>query len=205
MLRADEPPKDLDFIGGYFEDGIYTCYQEPCFQVHKTAYPAANNIAFNTDQWPHWLDIDQNCQKDNVQAIAMASQTAIRFQNDDECGDIIEGSWSDQYSGRTTSSVNEVVTDYLISLEEAHTYGALAWPTEKRTIFANTTANQVVVTDAYKKARNGASAANWMPPNEAYWCRYIVTRERIARKFNLRFPNSEKKFNQQIKNLYCKY
>lgn len=203
--HAEMPPENMDFVGGYFDDGEYKCYQEPCFSIHKHSYPSANNIDFDHRMWPRWLDVDRNCQKENHQAMAEASLINVRYENGDQCRAVTSGQWQDPYTGRKFNKVDQVEVDDLVSLHEAHSFGGLAWPRNKRALFANNPNNLIVVSREYKEHRAGRPASEWMPADESYWCEYIVKRELIARKFELHFPSHEREHNHKIKTLYCKY
>ncbi len=205
LSYASEPPPNLDFIGGYFEGEIYRCYAEPCFTIHRESYPEANNIVFNEYDWPHWLDLDDNCQNEHVQMLFNTSLTDTKHLGGDPCDTVIAGHWEDPYSGTTYYDAKELDVDHIISLREAHQYGASGWQRNKRALFANAPNNLIVVSAKLKAERQQRSASEWMPPNENYWCDYVVRREMVARQFKLYLPLKEQEFNKQIKTLYCKY
>ncbi len=200
-----EAPKNLDFMGGYFENGRYKCYTEPCLSIHKDTYPAANNLLFNSDDWPGWRDLDGNCQDEDQQTLASASQTTVSYVDDDECGLVSSGSWRDPYSAKMIDDATAMAVDHRISLPEAHYFGGAGWNRAQRLEFVNSPDNLVAVSKAQKEDRRGQPAYKWMPENQAYWCDYVVHRERVARIFGLLFPDKEAEFNQKIKKLYCKY
>jgi len=200
-----ERPENLDFMGGYFDNGHYKCYAEPCISIHKNTYPAANDNPFDPRAWPPWLDIDQDCQLEHHQALARASLEPVRYVNEDQCLDVIAGQWRDPYSARILKKSEDMAVDHRVSLQEAHYFGGAAWTRDQRVLFVNAQENLVAVSKEQKEARRGRPAYKWMPPNKRYWCDYIVHREKVARKFDLNFPSKERAYNKRIKNLYCKY
>lgn len=204
-FAEQEVPEGLDFIGGYFENGEYKCFAEPCFSLHKQKYPGANNIKFNAKSWPRWLDIDRNCQTEDLQKIVEASAIEVAYADGDECSSVVQGEWTDIYSGEIISDADQITVDYFVSLEEAHLLGGFSWPRNKRALFANLPENLIVVSKQEKEDRAGRAANDWMPSDKTFWCDYIVNRELIFRKFKLKMNRIEDAFNKQIKQLYCKY
>ncbi|MDX1451899.1 MAG: hypothetical protein R3183_05030 [Oleiphilaceae bacterium] len=198
------PPK-LDFVGGYFKDGVYHCYREPCFTIHRNAYPTKNNINFKLTDWPHWLDLDGNCQNEDLQTLYRESQTEPEYGEDDPCETIHSGSWIDPYTGQNIEEAWLMAVDHRISLQEAHLYGATAWPRKKRALFANAPDNLVAVSAKAQQERAYRGAKDWLPDNQQYWCEYVVHRERVAHMFELYFPPEEQAVHARIKQLYCKY
>lgn len=202
---AENPPENLDFIGGYFEDGVYRCYAEPCFTIHRDSYPTINKIPFRIGDWPHWLDIDGNCQNEDLQTLYRESEVEPDHGDDDPCEAIYTGRWNDPYTGQVIEQAGRMAVDHRISLVEAHLYGATGWTRKKRALFANAPDNLVAVSAEAQKARAGRGAKDWMPENQRYWCDYVVHRERVARLFDLHFPPAEQQTHERIKLLYCKY
>lgn len=202
---ANEPPPNVDFFGGYYDGNVYRCYAEPCFRIYQEANRTGGGREFKANDWPHWIDIDDNCQNEREQIVATSSQKPVRYQDDDKCGDVVAGKWVDPYNGKTIEDIAQIEVDHRVSLEEAHRYGGLKWHFTKRAKFANLPQNLVVVSAKSKRSRDGRSASEWMPENKAYWCDYVVHREVFARKMGLSFPAAEQAFNKKIKTLYCKY
>lgn len=205
LAHAEEPPEGLDFVGGYFEDGIYKCYREPCFQLHSNQYPTENNRRFRPKTWVYWLDVDRNCQKEDIQAIVNASLTPVLHEEDNPCLPVKQGRWQDAYSGKVISDVSDITVDWLVSLQEAHLQGGFAWKRNKRALFANMSSNLIVVSKSQKDARAQRSVLEWMPSDKAFWCDYIVKREQVFRQFSLTLSSEEQAFNREIKRLYCKF
>ncbi len=203
--QKEAPPPNVDFIGGYFEDGVYRCYAEPCFTIHRDSYPTINRIPFRMRDWPHWLDIDGNCQNEDLQTLYRESEVEPDYGEDDPCETIYSGLWKDPYTGATIEEAGLMAIDHRISLQEAHLYGATSWPRKKRALFANAPDNLIAVSAKAYQERAGRGTREWLPDNQKYWCDYVVHRERVARLFELHFPAEEQAVHKRIKQLYCKY
>ena len=204
LAHAEKPP-ELDFIGGYFDDGKYKCFQEPCFSIHENTPQGSSSTRFSPKRWPHWLDVDKSCQKEDQQLLAETSLIPVAYENDDRCKKVIAGKWKDSYTGEIIESVDQVAVDHRVSLKEAHSLRGVSWLIKKRALFANTPDNLIVVSKTSQQERDGKPANLWMPANERIWCDYVVHREKIARLFGLGFKDRVVNFHREIKRSHCKY
>ncbi len=194
-----------DFFGGYFADGEYICVREPCFKIHAAWEVKPNTDRFNFKDWPHWLDIDRNCQNEQEQILAETSLIPVSWENGDACGRVASGRWLIPYSGKETEDVYYMTMDHVISLFEAHDMYGNRWDEAKRVQFANSPMNLVPIDWPLKKARNGRPSSKWLPPDKNYWCEYILRRERVARHFDLELPKADLIVGKEIKHKFCKY
>ena len=198
-----EPPEGLDFIGGYYDNGEYRCYAEPCFTIHKgTEAAAAKNRPFSKRDW---IPRQRGCQKALTRALAKASRVDISYAKKDECLFVVKGEWEDPYTTEVISDLRNVGLDQLVSYKEVHRYGGAYWTRIQRMELVNDSDNIVPVSAKSKKERAGRPPTEWMPENKAYWCDYIVKREIIQRKYKLYLPREEREFQEKIKKLHCKY
>jgi len=200
-----EPPEKLDFIGGYYENGVYKCYSEPCFRIHKGKEAALSRIRpFDVREWLPKRGSKNACQQGYTRMLAHTSQKPVAYLEKGQCQYVVDGEWIDSYTLKNVN-VSNIAIDQRISLEEAHRYGGSTWPRSKRMQFAYAQENLIPVSKESKKLRKGQSASQWMPQNKGTWCDYIVRRDIVARKFKLHFPENEKEYNKKIKTLYCKF
>lgn len=202
-VRAESPPEGLDFIGGYYDNGEYKCYSEPCFTIHKgTEAAASRNRPFSKRDW---IPRTRSCQKALTKALAKSSRVDISYAKKGECVFVVKGEWEDPYSKEVITDLRNIGLDQLVSYKEAHRYGGAYWSRIQRMDLVNDANNIVPVTKASKKERNGRPPTQWMPENKGFWCDYIVRREIIQRKYNLYLPREEREYQEEVKKLYCKY
>ena len=200
--KAEEPP-ELDFIGGYHEDGEYRCFSEPCFTIHKGTDAAVSRIRpFSPRDWQAKRG---ECQKTYTQVLADASLTEIKYAKHEGCAFVVSGSWQDAYTGKPIDDIRVIALDHRISPYEAHYWGAAYWSSSQRFALLNDPINLVPVSIEQIKLRKGKSPTDWMPDRKVYWCDYVVHREIVIRKYQLRPPKELRDFDQEIKKLYCKY
>jgi hypothetical protein len=203
QAASAEPPAELDFIGGYYENGEYKCYSEPCFTIHKGTDAAASRVRpFSPREWQAPRG---ECQKSYTQVLADTSRVEIKYAVHEDCAFVVAGQWKDAYTGKTIEDIREIALDHRISPQEAHYWGAAYWSQEQRMVFLNDPINLVPVSISQIKDRKGRSPEQWMPARKEYWCDYIVYRDIVVRKFHLRPPKEVKDFDHKIKNLYCKF
>ena len=199
---AEEPPV-LDFIGGYYENGEYKCFSEPCFTIHRGTDAAASRIRpFSPREWQAKRG---ECQKSYTQVLADTSQVEIKYAVHEDCAFVVAGQWIDAYSGKTIDDIREIALDHRVSPQEAHYWGAAFWSDSQRMAFLSDPVNLVPVSINQIKERKGRSPEQWMPERKDYWCDYIVHREIVLRKYQLRPSKEARDFDHKIKTLYCKY
>jgi hypothetical protein len=202
IVLAEAPP-DLDFIGGYYEDGEYRCYSEPCFTIHQGTDAAASRVrAFAPKDWQARRG---ECQKSYTQVLADNSISEIKYAKHEDCVFVVSGEWQDAYTGQKIDDIRVIALDHRISPYEAHYWGAAFWAPAQRFDLLNDPSNLVPVSIEQIKLRKGRSPTEWMPERHDYWCDFIVHREIVIRKYQLRPPKEVRDFDQNIKNLYCKY
>lgn len=200
-VLAETP--ELDFIGGYYENGKYKCFSEPCFTIHKGTDAAASRVrAFVPAEWQAKRG---ECQKSYTQVLANASLTEIKYAVHEDCAFVVAGQWRDAYTGDSVDDIRDIALDHRISPKEAHFWGAAFWSAALRQEFMNDPINLVPVSIAQIRVRKGRSSNEWMPSLKSYWCDYVVLREIVIRKYQLRPPKEVRDFDHQIKTLYCKF
>lgn len=202
-LASAEAPPDLDFIGGYYEDGEYRCYSEPCFTIHRGTDAAASRVRSFAPR--DWQAKRGECQKSYTQVLAETSLTDIKYAKHEDCLFVVSGEWQDAYTGQKIDDIRVIALDHRISPYEAHYWGAAYWSSAQRFALLNDPINLVPVSIEQIKLRKGRSPTDWMPERKDYWCDFIVLREIVVRKYQLRPPKEIRDFDHEIKKLYCKY
>tara|TARA_R110001592_G_scaffold252395_1_gene515104 strand:- start:1347 stop:2090 length:744 start_codon:yes stop_codon:yes gene_type:complete len=201
-VNAETPP-ELDFIGGYYQDGEYRCYSEPCFTIHRGTDAAASRVRPFAPQ--DWQAKRGECQKSYTKVLAENSISIVKYAKHEDCVFVVSGEWQDAYTGQKIDDIRVIALDHRISPYEAHYWGAAFWTPAQRFALLNDSANLVPVSIDQIKLRKGRSPTEWMPERKDYWCDYIVHREIVVRKYQLRPSKEVRDFNQEIKKLYCKF
>ncbi len=78
-----------------------------------------------------------------------------------------------------------VQIDHIVPLAYAWDMGARDWPDELRLRFANDPANLLAVQGQANQDKGDQEPANWMPPNQAFWCQYSLQFLEVLRGYHL--------------------
>ena len=202
----------LDKSGGHKQADSYHCHKDPCVSIHEKSNKAYEESAqekrsfsklYDRSDWPHWSDLDKDCQDSRVKTLIHYSSVKVTFQGNNHCEEVTKGKWHDPYTNRYFSDAGKLDVDHRVALKEAHRYGGSDWSTAKREEFANDPINLIPVYLGANRSKGYKPAHKWMPENKDYWCEYIRTREEVANKYGLKFPTKEQIHNRYIDKIYC--
>jgi hypothetical protein len=105
---------------------------------------------------------------------------------------VIRGKWNDPYSGKVFYQSKQMDVDHVVPLFYSWKRGARNWTTAQRRQFANDSANLLAVDAGLNRAKSAQGFTDWMPPNPAYRCQYILRFDRIMRKYGLTYLDTER-------------
>ena len=139
-----------------------------------------------------WADLDgDGCRtRDEVLLNTVDRSQPYRVQRQGRCrADMVAGTWTDLYSGRSmtwsnlkdTTQAESLPIDHIVSLAEAHRDGAKDWTRQRRVEFANDVLNLTPTTAALNSSKSDKGPADWNPPVAgrcAYATRYIAVKDR---------------------------
>lgn len=139
-----------------------------------------------------WADLDgDGCRtRDEVLLNTVDRSQPYRVQRQGRCPtDMVAGTWTDLYSGRSmtwsnlkgTAQAESLPIDHIVSLAEAHRDGAKDWTRQRRVEFANDELNLTPTTAALNSSKSDKGPADWNPPVAgrcAYATRYIAVKDR---------------------------
>lgn len=78
-----------------------------------------------------------------------------------------------------------VQIDHIVPLAFAWDMGARDWPDALRKRFANDPANLLAVAGKANQDKGDLPPGEWMPPNRAFWCQYVIQFAAVARGYRL--------------------
>lgn len=192
----------VDKQGGHTSryDNSYHCHRETC-QVEARQRNKIDDTAkrYRRRDWPHWSDLDADCQDSRVELLIASSAVTVAFQDTDPCEEVTSGHWFDPYTGRVFQAAALLDIDHRVALKEAHKLGGAHWSRQKKQIFANDPENLIAVYRGANRAKGSKSSDQWLPSVESYRCEYIEKRLHIMRKYDLIMPKTEAGLQQQ----YC--
>jgi hypothetical protein len=138
---------------------------------------------------PAWADVDRNgcdtrndiLRRDLVSRVLRAGSRCI----------VQRGILHDPYTGRTIRFVRGVRTssavqiDHVVALAAAWRTGAKGWSARKRLLYANDPVVLLAVDGPTNAAKGDRDASQWLPPRQAFDCRYVAKQIAIKQKWGL--------------------
>lgn len=190
-LLASAHGGGLDGNGGHTnrKTGEYHCHREPCFSIHRQQREAERegrgySSLYDRDAWPHWRDLDGDCQDARAEALIAASRVQVTFRNGERC--VVEsGLWIDPYTGEVFQDGSALDVDHIVPLRHAHGHGGDRWPEARRARFANDPQNLMPVSASANRSKGAEGPDNWLPPQRSYWCAYGRRWAAIKGKYEL--------------------
>lgn len=198
----------LDGNGGHTnrKTGEYHCHREPCFSLHRQQQEAVDEAEregrgysslYDRDAWPHWRDLDGDCQDARAEALISASRVQVTFRNGDRC--VVEsGLWIDPYSGQVFQDASELDVDHIVPLRHAHGHGGDRWPAARRARFANDPQNLLPVSASANRSKGAEGPDTWLPPQRSYWCDYGRRWAAIKAKYGLMVTPRERQALREL-------
>lgn len=154
----------------------------------------SNAIAepYKRSLYPHWSDLDGDCQDSRVESLITESISPVTFKSDNQCK-VISGWWYGVYSGEFFSEASKLDIDHIIPLKEAHLSGAENWTREQRKEFANDPENLLAVKASENRSKGAKDPSEWLPSASSYHCRYIAKWLAVKIKYDLTIDDGEQK------------
>lgn len=188
-------PGATDRSGGHRDRkaGAYHCHKEPCISNQAAVSGATSeaevagrdfSVIYNREDWPHWVDLDNDCQDARAEVLIAASLVPVKFKRNNGCS-VSWGEWLDPYTGRVFTQASDLDIDHLVPLAHAHRNGGAEWSREKKRAFANDPDNLVVVDGDTNKDKSDKAPDVWMPPNREYHCSYLARWQAVKKKYGL--------------------
>jgi len=137
---------------------------------------------------PAWFDVDLNgCTTRND--ILARDLRQVVFKDGDDCV-VAKGTLHDRYTGNTINFVQgpmsaKVQIDHVVALAAAWRTGATQWTADRRLFYANDGLVLLAVDGPTNNAKSDKDAANWLPPNVPYRCRYVARQIAIKTQYDM--------------------
>ncbi len=159
---------------------------------------------YNRDLYPHWEDLDDDCQDTRSEILIKYNTGKIKFDKGDECQEVLKGKWKDPYSNKVHTKAQDLDIDHVIPLQYAHTSGAFTWNKKKRLLFANDVLNLLPVSLNLNRTKGALPPSEWMPPFKGFHCKYLTLWRQIQQKYQLKIPKAEMDFIRDGISKSCK-
>jgi hypothetical protein len=142
-----------------------------------------------------WRDQDGN-SCDTRDDILRRDMTTFTFKSGSTCT-IATGVLQDPYTGTTiafdkATAPQRIQIDHMVALGDAWRTGASTWTDDERLTYANDPQVLLAVDGPANQAKGDDDAAHWLPPNQAYWCMYVIRQITIKSIYDLSVNSTEK-------------
>jgi len=145
---------------------------------------------YNRKDWPHWKDLDGDCQNARAEALIRDSLTPVGYKTESGCR-VVTGEWLCPYTGITYYKASDVDIDHMVPLANAHRSGAENWTREQRKAFANDPENLFSTEDNANQSKGDKGPEEWRPPLKSYWPEYARHWIYIKEKYGLNYAPGE--------------
>jgi len=133
----------------------------------------------------HWIDASGNGCDARREVLIAESITPVSVGS----GCFISGgTWYSAFDGVQTTDPSDFDIDHFVPLKEAWDSGAHAWDSGTRQRFANDLDFQgslIAVSASSNRSKGASDPAEWLPPNSAYRCTYLITWVEVKIRWNL--------------------
>jgi hypothetical protein len=160
---------------------------------------------YQSKNMPTWSDPDKNgCDARND----ILARDLINDELDDDNCKFLEGDLVDPYTGDSTHFVfgensTQVQIDHLVAKEDAWNSGGYAWSRDDWKIFINDPDELLATTAKPNQSKGGKAANEWLPPNQNFWCQYIILQVNVKTKYRLSVTNQEKETMMSLLDENC--
>ncbi|KXI28975.1 HNH endonuclease family protein [Paraglaciecola hydrolytica] len=152
---------------------------------------------YNRDDWPHWLDSDNDCQNTRHEILIQTSLKPVEFKTVNQCI-VLSGEWYDPYSGDTFTISNDLDLDHIVPLKFAHGHGADIWDRKRKAEFANDPDNLILTELSLNRQKGAKGLDEWLPPNHPYRCKYIARFNAVMAKYELAYIATEQRIVNRL-------
>ena len=78
--------------------------------------------AYDRRDYPHWIDLDQDCQNTRHEVLVEESTVPVQFKTNKKCR-VVAGKWRDSFTGKRFNDPGKLDIDHLVPLKEASLRG----------------------------------------------------------------------------------
>lgn len=121
-----------------------------------------------------------------------------------KCG-INSGELFDYYTGKTITDIQKIHIDHVVSKKNAWDSGGYEWDADAWTEYVNDEKRVLLTVSAEANQSKGSKdAADWLPENTEYWCKYVIQQIEIKNFYDLTVRQAEKDRMSEVLTTNCK-
>lgn len=150
---------------------------------------------YNRNDWGRWLDFDGDCQDTRQEVLIYSSEVEVTFEDKNQCR-VASGRWTDPLTRVVIVEPSKVDIDHTVPLKEAHLSGGYGWDEGTKSRYFNDLNLYEKSLQATSRSGNRSKGSrgpeDWMPPNEAYRCQYVLDWFWVKKRWGLSMDPREK-------------
>lgn len=149
---------------------------------------AASKAGYSRQQFGgEWAKVDTCTVRDKILARDM---TAVRYRGPSDCT-VLAGTLDDPYTGKVIHFVRgpgtsaAVQIDHIVAISDTWRTGAQELSRAQREQLYNDPLELIAADGPANEEKGDGDAADWLPPNADYVCRYVARQIAVKRKYHL--------------------
>ena len=153
---------------------------------------------YDRDLFKHWSDADGDGCNARYEVLIEESLTPVAIASGCK---LSGGTWVSAFDLKETSDPSTFDVDHFVPLKEAWDSGAWAWDAATRQAFANDLDYEmslIAVSASSNRSKSDKDPADWMPPNNDYWCEYITAWVQVKTRWSLSVDLVEKSKIEEV-------
>lgn len=151
-------------------------------------------IAYDRDEWRHWIDADRDCQNARAEVLIAESLVPVTFRANNRCT-VHSGLWIGPWGGERHTLAGDLDIDHHVPLFNAHLSGGARWSAQEKRTYANdlSLASALQATNrSLNRSKGGKGPEAWRPPLRESWCVYAQDWVDVKYKYSLTVTAPEK-------------
>jgi hypothetical protein len=147
---------------------------------------------YSRDEFPHWIDNNGDCQNTRHEVLAWESTVTPGY--DGSGCSVVSGRWWSAYDDQVLTSPGSIDIDHVVALAEAWRSGASSWSLSSRRAFANDLSREETlraVSSSSNSSKSDNDPSEWLPPNTAFRCQYLIEWVQVKDAWNLSVDDAE--------------
>lgn len=156
--------------------------------------------------WGNWVDADHDCQSTRQEVLLRQSLEPVVFADPSKPCKIVSGKWVDPYTGQTFTDPTALEIDHVVPVYQAYYSGGYLWDATKKNAYYNDLTDPealMAVSISANRSKGDRTPAQWLPPNEADRCSYVLAWTRVKIVWGLTIAPDEAASLVQLIGTYC--
>lgn len=160
---------------------------------------------YDSKTMPGWYDADNDGCPTRYDIL---TRDILNEKTDEANCKVKSGTMFDYYTG-TLIKYNRLVNgggidvDHIVAKGNAWISGGYTWNNEQWKTYINDEAVLMATSAKANRSKGDKDASEWLPSNEKFWCKYVISQVKIKDKYNLSISTNEKSVIEDVLNTNC--